>query len=189
MPLSGSGQLLPGDREFFDSVYEGFKRTIYATIKKYVSDSEAVDDLVQDTVINLLAKTLLLRGLNEAALCTYIVTTARNTAKNYLKHQELRYLRFTDGPDICEVGDDIRERAISSEELLLMGERRAEFYAAFKKLNERDRVLLGGKYLLGMDDAELAKLVRCKPGSIRMALTRARRHAFEIMKKGNLGDE
>ena len=48
-------------------------------------------------------------------------------------------------------------------------------------LSENDQLLLEGKYLLGYTDTELASLLKCKVGSIRMKLTRARRKALKLI--------
>ena len=46
------------------------------------------------------------------------------------------------------------------------------------RLSEEDRILLEGKYVWGQSDKELAEILHCKPSSIRMKLTRARRRAL-----------
>lgn len=42
-------------------------------------------------------------------------------------------------------------------------------------------MVLEGRYFLGLTDEELAQLFGCKPGSVRVKLTRARRNALKIM--------
>ena len=57
------------------------------------------------------------------------------------------------------------------------------------RLSEADQLLLSGRYILGLDDRELARLAGCKPGSVRMKLTRARRNALREMKKERCIDD
>lgn len=42
-------------------------------------------------------------------------------------------------------------------------------------------MVLEGRYFLELSDDELARQFGCKPGSIRVKLTRARRNALKIM--------
>ena len=69
------------------------------------------------------------------------------------------------------------------EEFLIIDESRGEFHEAFNKLSSKDKDVLVGKYVLGLTDKELAEMNGCKPNSIRMVLTRARRRALEEIKK------
>lgn len=64
-----------------------------------------------------------------------------------------------------------------------------EFGRAWMALPEETRSLLAGKYLLGLSDAELAEQYGCRPDSIRMKLTRARRQALKILREGGIGFE
>ena len=53
-----------------------------------------------------------------------------------------------------------------------------------EKLSEDDQELLWGKYYFELSDAELADLFGCKPASIRMKLSRAKRRAMGVLKEG-----
>ena len=65
------------------------------------------------------------------------------------------------------------------DELLILAEKRQQIQYVFGSLSDEDQFLLQGKYFLGQSDAELASQLGCKPSSIRMKLTRARRNAFK----------
>ena len=54
---------------------------------------------------------------------------------------------------------------------------------AWADVPESDRMLLEGRYLLEMSDAELARIFHCKPSSIRMKMSRARKNAFTVITK------
>ena len=80
-----------------------------------------------------------------------------------------------------ETMNEIPTSELSMEELLLAKEKSSLISLALKKLPDMERILLEGKYLLQYSDEELAEQLDCKPNSIRMGLTRARRHAFSIL--------
>ena len=46
---------------------------------------------------------------------------------------------------------------------------------------ERTRYLLEGHYILNLPAAEMARELNVKPASLRMALTRARKTAYQLL--------
>ena len=56
-------------------------------------------------------------------------------------------------------------------------------------MTESDQLLLLGKYTMDMSDTELAQVINCKPSSIRMKLTRARRLFIEKLRGGGESNE
>lgn len=177
----------PEDQEFFLKIYEHFKRIIFYTVKKYVCEINTVEDLVQDVIVKLIQKIEIIRQMSKKAQSAYIVHTARNTSINHLKRQQIVNQHHTS----IELDDEIDLENIlhfpSAEEIVLLNERKDEFHKILEKLAAKDRDVLIGKYLLGLTDKELADLCACKPDSVRMVLTRARRNALEVMKKEAFG--
>ena len=49
------------------------------------------------------------------------------------------------------------------------------------QLDERTRYLLEGHYILNLPAAEMARELNIKPASLRMALTRARKTAYQLL--------
>lgn len=49
------------------------------------------------------------------------------------------------------------------------------------QLDERTRYLLEGYYILNLPAAEMARELNVKPASLRMALTRARKTAYQLL--------
>ena len=56
-------------------------------------------------------------------------------------------------------------------------------------MREEEKQLLYGKYLMDLSDAELAQMLGCKPSSVRMKLTRARRAFVEKLREGGKNHE
>lgn len=181
--------LHPSEQEFFISIYEQYKRIMFQTARKYVSDITVAEDLVQDAIVRLIPKITTMRKLSQKALVAYVVATVRNVSINYLRHQQ----RTVDCNEYSEMDEELhsefQKQVQSPEEILLRSERSDEFYNEWNNLKDKDRDVLLGKYIFGMTDRELAKQYGCKPNSIRMVLTRARRNAIEIMQKGVLKDD
>jgi RNA polymerase sigma-70 factor (ECF subfamily) len=60
--------------------------------------------------------------------------------------------------------------------------------AIWPTLSSEDRLLLERKYLAGDSDADIAQALGCKPSSVRMKLTRARRCAIKLLQGGILDE-
>jgi len=169
------------DQDYLHNIYEQYKKIMYKTARKYASNYSEIEDLVQDSITKLIPKVVKLRTLDDWALSAYIVFTVENTAKNHLRHQTIS------AKIICqdEYEDNITNSEISPEEALLLSEMTDEFYQIWVKLSQEDQDLLWGKYILEMSNEELGILIDCKPDSIRMKLTRARRRAMQMLEEGN----
>lgn len=172
------------DKEFVLWLYEKYKNLMYLTAKKQISSPEVIEDILQDSIIKLIEKIEVLRSLDQHALAGYIVATVRNTSINFLKKQSYISEKLNDGNDS---GIDDSTTTITLEDLVLLNERAEQLLQIWPKLSETERYLLEGKYVLGYSDAELAKQLYCKPASIRMKLTRARRTAFALLMQSEGG--
>lgn len=69
----------------------------------------------------------------------------------------------------------------SLDDMMILVERKAQLSRIWCRLSEEHRMLLEGRYILGISDEELAKQLHCKSSSIRMKLTRARRAASQLL--------
>lgn len=76
-----------------------------------------------------------------------------------------------------------RTPSLSPEEAALMAEEKEELLRAWRKLPQPDRRLLEGKYFEGCSDSQLASIFHCRPDSIRMKLTRARKALLALLQK------
>lgn len=179
----------PNEQKFMVSLFEDYHRLMFATAKKYVSNYHAVEDIVQESLMNLLKKIHTIMSLERCSLAAYIVCTVRNTSINYLKKErtQKRYL----SPDPVEGSDAEISPAPSIEELLLVKENLHTLASVMNQLSEEERLLLDGRYILGLTDEEIAEVIKCKPSSVRMKLTRVRRKTFAMIKQmeGDMDDE
>lgn len=169
----------PDDREYILGIYKEFQNLMFYTAKKYINDQTICEDIVQDSILKLIEKIDMIRAKERCILAGYIVSIVRNVSINYLKREGIRK-KHTVGFDE-ETIDEVPVPALSIEELLLAKEKASLISVALEQLPETERLLLEGKYILEYSDKELAEQLNCKPGSIRMKLTRARRHALSIL--------
>ena len=78
----------PDDREFMLQLYMEFERLFFYTAYKYLSKTDAVEDIVQESLVKLHEKIETIRPMSRVILAAYIHSTVRNTAINFLKRAE-----------------------------------------------------------------------------------------------------
>jgi DNA-directed RNA polymerase specialized sigma24 family protein len=69
------------------------------------------------------------------------------------------------------------QESLSPSELPLLT---VELYSVIRQLPIDDQTLLIGKHIVGLDSNELAQILNCSSGAIRVKLHRANKRAFEL---------
>ena len=171
------------DQEYILNLYRDYCRLMYRTAQKYAPTQADCDDLVQESMLRMIDKAAYIRELDGAVLPAYIVSTVRNTAINQLKSQSASRRRADDAarqqPAEPPAPDELA-RLLSLKEQLA---------GVMNGLEPEERFLLEGKYILGYSDRELARYLDCKPGSVRMKLTRIRRRAIQLLQQEDEGHD
>ena len=166
------------DTDFILWLYQEFKPLMFATAQKYLVNIPDQEDVVQTSLVKLMEKVSILKNREHSALCSYIVYTVKNTALNYLKHQNVINAHSHSMDDLIS---EIPSDSPPLDELVELADRRNQLFRIWDRLPEEDQVLLEGKYVLGQSNQQLAGQFHCKATSIRMKLTRARRKALEFI--------
>ncbi len=181
MHLAERTEEQPNDKEFMDSLFKQFERLMFDTALRYVTASDA-EELIQDIIIKFIPKVSTLRKLTRGALSSYIVISVRNTSLNHLRQKGV-HNQHVSLESLEETKMDLQDAALSLDDMLIQKERKVEFLRVWDMLQDKDRDLLVGKYILGLNDKELSEMCGCKADSVRMLLTRARRRALDKMKE------
>ena len=168
------------DEEFILWLYQEFYRLMFFTAQKYVSDQTQQEEIVQESLRKLIEKTNHLRHFQRPVLASYIVSTVRNTSIDLLKSLQEEENRIVNLDDLL-TQEFSESRAV--EEGLILREETEQFKKIWKELDAETRMVLEGKYILGYNSEKLSQLLKCKPNSVRMRLTRARRKALELMRR------
>lgn len=162
-------------RELIEEIYSEHKRLMYSTAKKYVACKSDQEDIVQTTVEKLMKQIPVLQTLKKASLACYVVLAVKSVAVDFLREKAKRE------EYVVELWDIEIEQMGTLDDMVITAEQLARMKNGWILLPEEDQKLLVGKYIAGYTDEELAVQFNCKPSSIRMKLTRARRRAFEIL--------
>ena len=81
--------------------------------------------------------------------------------------------------------EKVTDLAATVEEQVIRQEGLGEMYTVIQSLPEKQRDILYFKYILEMDDAEIAEIFKITPASVRQYLTRARRVARQTIQEVN----
>lgn len=167
------------DRHFMEYLFTQYHRLMYKTILSIVHDQWAADDVLQTTLVKLIHKVEELRMKDRDRLVNYIITASKHTALTYLRDtgrkQTFDLNEQMDFEDIENGQDGIERRLIKKDDLDALAK-------VWPQLDERSRYLLEAWYILGKSAEEIAAELAIKPASVRMALTRAKRVAYELIK-------
>ena len=166
------------DKEFMVHLYTKYENLLFYTAQKYISERGSVEDVVQESLVKLHEKIRTIKPMPEIVLASYIRTTVRNTAINILKIAGYEEDRQISTENIIDVMD---EHALSLDTLMQISRYRELLSKIWPELSKEEQFLLEGKYILGYSDRELSTELCCQPSSVRMKLTRARRHALSIL--------
>lgn len=168
------------EQEFILWLYQEFNRLMFYTAQKYVADQKQQEDIIQESLRKLIEKAPQLRRFQRPVLASYIVTTVRNTSIDYLKMWQAEKERLVNLDDLIT---QEAESSKSIDEGLILQEEIEQLKKVWPKLDAETRMVLEGKYILGYDNEKLSQMLGCRPSSVRMRLTRARRKALDLIRK------
>ena len=175
----------PDEQDFMLALLDEYGTLMYATARRF-TDEHTAEDVVQESLVKLIDHVQTIMHIPRCNLAGYIVNTVKNTARNQLRTDRIRRKYIDEDTSPEEFGG---EAAYSPELLVLRREDSRNFYQVWAMLPEADRDLLESRYILGKTDEELAHELGCKPDSIRMKLTRARRRAMAAYKEWKSDDQ
>lgn len=81
-------RLSRGDQDAFKYVFDRYYKSICLFIRKYISDSEHVEDIAQDVFVSIWEKKPTFKSLQ--AFKSYLYQTAKNKSLNFLEHEAIK---------------------------------------------------------------------------------------------------
>jgi len=164
-------------------LYTKYRRFMYSVAIQYASRDLSAEDIVQNASYTLAMYSNHIREMDEPARLTYIRLMVQSAAADHYRRasrdERLQSRMEIIGGCAQSAEDDYMDFA----DIELLGK-------VLDSLDERDSLLLTGKFYLRLSDAELAALVGCKPDSVRMLVKRAKQKAQKkLIKEGFSRDE
>lgn len=170
----------PDAREFLTQAFRQYHRLMFYEAAKYIQDPHAREDVVQNALVKAVEHIDDLMRLEQAKLPAYLVAITRNESISHLRHETV--VRKHSAGSVEEIGETLSDDS-TVDDLIASIDRRDALGRIWPQLTQSEQQLLTGRYFLGYSDAELAETVDCAVSSVRMLLTRARRHAARLMRE------
>lgn len=166
--------------EFYENLYKQYKYLVLSIAKDLVSDRDAAEDILQDTMVKLINTPASLADLPPKALFAYVTKTAVTVTIDYQKKSTEAAKRTVNNDS--EIIERLIDYGISNDEMLIQHEQTRQFYSIFNMLSKSEIDLLNAKYIDGCSIGELAEMLNCKEGTVKSRLFRAKQHAKELFK-------
>jgi RNA polymerase sigma-70 factor, ECF subfamily len=147
----------------FDDLYGQYYARVYAYLRFRVGSIEVAEDLVSQVFERALAHLADLQSA--AAVGAWLFRIARNCATDYF-----RRLRPASSLDILI--DSSHPRECSPEEMIVAEEERARLLILLKRLSEREREVIGLKFVACLQNREIARVLNMPEGTVGSLLHR-----------------
>ena len=170
-----------GESVAFTQLYERTRDQAWRVLYKVVGQSPDLEDLVQESYIQLMRALKTYRG--DSRVSTFLHRVCVNVGLMYLRGKRRRKEEATD--EVPEHATDERhdpERAAQVKQAAVLVQR------ALSELSEEKASVFVYHELLGMKPEEISELVDCPVNTVRSRLNRARRDFTEVVVKLKRGD-
>lgn len=164
------------DQKFMELLYVNYHRLMYSQIHKITKNTWMTEDVLHTTIVRLMGKLKDMKTMERNRLVNYVIAASKNTAINAVTKRtaDFSFDEFIDSPTDRDTLLDRLEQMETEEDLNRLAE-------VWPRLDERSQYLLRERYMLDRPIPEMAEELGIQPASVRMALTRARRAARELM--------
>ena len=168
------------DRQFLENVYLQYHRLMYAQALQILKQRPAAEDAVSDSLLALAKKISLLRTFECNKLRSYVVITVRHTSISRLNKGKREQLPGDAAFDEIAGTDRVDDRLLSQAGI-------EGIKAAIRALPPREKDLMLMKYFREMTEQEIAGETGLKPVSVRVHLSRARKHLAQLLAERGAG--
>jgi len=165
-----------GEIDAYDTLVSRHQNKIYSLIYNMTGNREDAEDLVQEVFLKAYASLKKFRGT--ASFYTWVYRIAINRTINFLKRRKRKRALSLDDVDVG-VQRDPAYVELSSRDTPLrdmsISELQEKLNAALQKLSEKHRTVVILHDIQGVPHEEIAKMLKCSPGTARSRLFYARK--------------
>ena len=162
------------DREFMADLFVNYQRLMHSTIKHVVVSGVDAEDVMQTTLVKLIDKISVLRELPPSKRINYIISACKNTAFNANRNYARHLPSSLDDFNSISTPDTVADNLLHEADL-------SSLRKVWEMLDKKSRFLLRAKYILELDDKEIAQAIGVSPQSVRTYISRARKTAHKLM--------
>jgi RNA polymerase sigma-70 factor (ECF subfamily) len=162
-----------GDQAAYGELVRDHQEIAFRVAFLITRSAQDAEDVTQEAFIK--AWRALGRFRTDAPFRPWLLQIVANEARNRVRSNRRRKVR---GPGVeTEAGRQPSEEpvdpAASPEDQLLAADQRRQLLAALDRLPDRDRLVIGARYLLELSEAETAEALGIARGTVKSRLSRA----------------
>ena len=158
-----------GDAEALGELYKAYAQKMRGVCRRYVSDEQAVDDVLHDAFVIIFTSFGHLRDARKAE--AWMMAITRNVASKYKDQLNAVPAVPLDDAEKIPVGEEATVRGIPLDEVMQMIDRLPEGYANVFRLSVFE----------GLSHKEIAALLGIEPHTSSSQLTRARKMLQKLL--------
>lgn len=171
------GRFQAGDSTAMEELFARFQKPLFNFFYRMVGKRETAEDLVQETFVKLCRFGSSFRG-SDAKFSTWLYSVAGNQCRDYLRHSSRRPEVLLDTIEDSE-SDSQEDTGPSTpdspvEEEILRKETGRIIRDAIESLPNKEKEALVLREYNGLDYKEIADVLNCPIGSVKVLIFRAR---------------
>jgi RNA polymerase sigma-70 factor, ECF subfamily len=172
-----------GDSRAFEGLVRLYRNEVFALSHHFVRNREEAWDLSQDVFVKAYRGLKRFRG--DSSFKTWLMRITANQAKDFLKKRRVETVSFDEAIETKHVssqGLDPRRQLEASE----IGE---AISAAVRTLSEKHRTAFVLREFEGLSYEEMAKVMKCGPGTVMSRLHHARKRVQRFLLKRGIAED
>lgn len=172
-----------GDSAAFAELVERYHRPVVHFTQRMVGSREDAEDIAQESFVRVYR--YLHRLEPQAKFSTLLFGISRNLALNFLRDSGRRGRGVTysltdrDKQDI-----PLEDETLRPDRIARLNEIEQRVEAGIMKLSPKHREVLVLRELQGLDYASIAEIVKCRKGTVKSRIARAREQLRAILEEG-----
>ncbi len=169
------------DRALVTEVYLKYRKLMFAISMKIVRDPHVAEDMVMAALAEMIDKIEILREISCFRMRSYVATIIRNDSIDYVRKRNRQHKHAFLPTD--ETFFDAVASESEVDDAILQNVEMDVLRKALSRLPENERLLLTMKYVDESSDKEIAAILHIGQDSVRVYLSRARKHLLELFKE------
>ena len=159
-----------GDADALGELYKAYAQRMKGVCRRYVSDEQAVDDVLHDAFVIIFTSFDRLRDNRKAE--SWMMSITRNVASKYKDHLDNQpFVPLKEAESLAAPDEETSVKGVPLEDVLRMVERLPEGYGQVFRLSVFD----------GMSHKEIATMLGIEPHSSSSQLARAKKMLRKMM--------
>ena len=161
-----------GDADALGELYKAYAQRMKGVCRRYVSDEQAVDDVLHDAFVIIFTSFDRLRDNRKAE--SWMMSITRNVASKYKDHlKNLSFVPLEEAESLVAPNEEITVKGVPLEEVLKLIDKLPEGYGKVFRLSVFE----------GMSHKEIADMLGIEPHSSSSQLARAKKILRKMMQQ------